>query len=90
MPGLDLLFFGPFDYATDAGLDPAADAGQLEAVFAEITAVAHRHGKLAGVFPWPGATLEGLGDAGADVVAAASDVRILADGFAAALGAEGR
>ncbi|MEO1469389.1 MAG: aldolase/citrate lyase family protein [Pseudomonadota bacterium] len=81
--GVDMLFFGPFDYATEAGLDPAADAPVLAAAFAEIVEIARATGKLAGVFPWPGATPAGLAAAGADVVTVASDVRVLFDGIAA-------
>ncbi|GMG84475.1 HpcH/HpaI aldolase/citrate lyase family protein [Paralimibaculum aggregatum] len=84
--GVDMLFFGPFDYAADAGLDPHADGAALQAVFAEIVAAAKAAGKLAGVFPWPGQTTSTLAASGADMIAAASDIATLRQGFAAALG----
>ncbi|MEM6486980.1 MAG: aldolase/citrate lyase family protein [Pseudomonadota bacterium] len=87
VPGVDMLFFGPFDYATDAGLDPVADAQVLEAVFAEIVEAAHAAGKLVGVFPWPGADLAALARQDADMVAVAADVRAVVDGVAAGLAA---
>lgn len=87
LEGVDMLFFGPSDFALDAGLDPAADAGRLFEVFAEMTAAAHGAGKLAGAFPWPGGEPRRLLEAGADLVAVASDVRLLLAGFKDALAA---
>ncbi|MEO1773637.1 MAG: aldolase/citrate lyase family protein [Pseudomonadota bacterium] len=84
---VDMLFFGPYDYAASAGLDPAADTDVLVAVLAEIVEAAHEHGKIAGVFPWPGADIASLAAAGADLVAIASDVRAIADTVAAATAA---
>ncbi|MEM6944685.1 MAG: aldolase/citrate lyase family protein [Pseudomonadota bacterium] len=83
VPGVDMLFFGPFDYASDMGLDPVADTDLLESAFAEIVAAARAHGKIAGVFPWPGAEPTALAAAGASWIACAGDARTLADGFAA-------
>ncbi|MEM9782939.1 MAG: aldolase/citrate lyase family protein [Pseudomonadota bacterium] len=85
--GVDMLFFGPFDYATDAGLDPVADAPVLAAAFAEVVEAAHRAGKIAGVFPWPTATPAELAAAGADMIAIASDLRAVMDAVAAGLSA---
>lgn len=85
--GVDLLFFGPYDYALDLGLDPAAETDLLEAAFAEVLRAAQSAGKIAGVFPWPGASPAALAAAGASLIATASDVRLLADGFAAATSA---
>ncbi|MEO0819289.1 MAG: aldolase/citrate lyase family protein [Pseudomonadota bacterium] len=87
VPGVDMLFLGPFDYCRDAGLDPAADGDLLQAVLAETVAAAHAHGKLAGVFPWPGAEPRALAAAGADLVALAHDTATLMAGLRAALGA---
>ncbi|MCL5775388.1 aldolase/citrate lyase family protein [Limibaculum sp. FT325] len=83
--GVDMLFFGPFDYAQDAGLDPAADGAVLWQVFRQIVAAARGAGKTVGVFPWPGATPADLAAAGADLVAVASDVATLAGGLASAV-----
>ena len=83
VPGVGMLFFGPFDYAVEAGISPA-DGAALRAVFARIAAAAHRAGRLAGAFPWPGATAAELAEAGADLAVAASDVALLREGFAAA------
>ncbi|MEO0426110.1 MAG: aldolase/citrate lyase family protein [Pseudomonadota bacterium] len=85
--GIDLLFFGPYDYALDLGLDPAREPALLEAAFGEVARAARASGKIAGVFPWPGTTPAALASAGASLVAVASDVRLLADGFAAAASA---
>ncbi|MEO0623935.1 MAG: aldolase/citrate lyase family protein [Pseudomonadota bacterium] len=83
VPGVDMLFFGPFDYSQDAGLDPAADGAALTAAFAEVVAAAKGAGRLAGVFPWPGARDVHL--TGAAMVARASDVATLAEGLRQAL-----
>lgn len=83
--GVDMLFFGPFDYAQDAGLDSATVGAALMSVFREIVAAAKAEGKLAGVFPWPGTTVPKLAEAGASLIAAASDVVTLRNGFANAL-----
>ncbi|MEM6972015.1 MAG: aldolase/citrate lyase family protein [Pseudomonadota bacterium] len=85
--GVDMLFFGPFDYASDAGIDPVADAPVLRAAFGEIVEAAHRAGKLAGVFPWPGAEAAALAEAGADMIAIASDIRGVFDAVATGLSA---
>ncbi|MEM6679757.1 MAG: aldolase/citrate lyase family protein [Pseudomonadota bacterium] len=84
VPGVDLLFFGPFDYASDAGLDPVADAAELAHVFDEIVAAARASEKIAGAFPWPGADPAALAAQGAAVIACGSDIRLLVDGFTAA------
>lgn len=78
LPGADMLFFGPYDYATDRGLDPAADSEALMRAFRTLRSAAHGAGKLAGAFPWPGAAPAGLLAEGADLVAAGSDVMALA------------
>jgi len=84
--GVDLLFFGPFDYAQDIGIDPAADPAPLERAFGEVAAAARGAGLLAGVFPWPGASPASLGAMGADMIVHASDIAVLKAGFAAARG----
>ncbi|MEL6197503.1 MAG: aldolase/citrate lyase family protein [Pseudomonadota bacterium] len=84
---VDMLFFGPFDYAAFAGLDPEADGDVLAAAFTEIVEAAHEHGKIAGVFPWPGVDTAALATAGSDMIAIASDIRAVADGVSGALAA---
>ena len=86
VPGVDILFFGPFDYAMDTGLDPATAGEALAGVFARIVVAARQAGCLTGVFPWPGAERAALAAAGADLVIAASDVGLLRRGFEAASG----
>ncbi|MDT8343850.1 MAG: aldolase/citrate lyase family protein [Thermohalobaculum sp.] len=83
--GVDMLFFGPYDYAQDAGLDPATDGAVLAEVFGQIVAAARAAGKTVGVFPWPGVTPAGLAAAGADLITVASDVVTLAAGLRAAV-----
>ncbi len=77
VPGVSMLFFGPFDYASDAGLDPARDAPRLAEAFAEVTRAARASGRLVGVFPWPGRDAAALAAEGADLVAAVSDIAAL-------------
>lgn len=89
--GVDMLFLGPSDYAADLGLDlgldPARDGEALLAALREMAAAARSAGKLVGAFPWPGADPARLIAEGADLVAAGSDVRALAQGLAAGLAA---
>lgn len=85
--GVDMLFFGPFDYAADAGLDPASDGAALSEAFAGVVAAARGAERLVGVFPWPGQSAKELFSAGADAVAAASDIVALRKGLEAALAA---
>jgi len=87
LDGVDMLFFGPSDYAADQGLDPVADSGRILTACRRMIAAAHDAGKLAGAFPWPGAGPAELIAEGADLVAAGSDVRALGQSFAAALAA---
>ncbi len=95
LEGVDMLFFGPSDYAADQNLDATRDSGRdsdtILAACRQMIAAAHDAGKLAGAFPWPGADaarLIGTGSGGgADLVAIGSDVRALAQSFAAALAA---
>lgn len=85
LEGVDMLFFGPADYATDRNLDPTRDSGEILAACCRMIAVAKGAGKLAGAFPWSGAGPSELISEGADLVAVGSDVRALAQSFAAAL-----
>jgi len=87
LPGADMLFFGPYDFATDRGLDPAADGEVLLQAFRTMRDAARGKGKLAGAFPWPGAAPARLLQEAADLVAAGSDVMALAAGLASALSA---
>jgi 2-keto-3-deoxy-L-rhamnonate aldolase RhmA len=87
LPGVDMLFFGPSDYAADQGLDPVGDSDTIMTACRAMITAAHNAGKLAGIFPWPGADPARLIAEGADLVAAGSDVRGLARSLAEALAA---
>lgn len=84
--GVDMLFFGPYDYAMEAGLNPAEDGAALAEAFDRIVAAAKGAGKTAGVFPWPGVGVADLQAQGADLIAAASDIVVLTAGLRAAIG----
>lgn len=85
--GVDMLFLGPADYAADQGLDPVADSETILAALRDMAAAARAVGKLVGAFPWPGADPARLIGEGADLVAAGSDARALAQGLTAGLAA---
>jgi 2-keto-3-deoxy-L-rhamnonate aldolase RhmA len=85
LDGVDMLFFGPSDYAADQSLDPVTDSGEILTACREMIRAAKSAGKLSGVFPWPGADPASLIGEGADLVAAGSDVRGLAQSLSAAL-----
>ncbi len=87
LEGVDMLFFGPSDYAADQNLDPVRDSDAILTACRQMIAAARDAGKLAGAFPWPGAGPDRLITEGADLVAVGSDVRALAQSFAAALAA---
>jgi 2-keto-3-deoxy-L-rhamnonate aldolase RhmA len=81
VPGLDMLFFGPFDFAQDAGIDPEKDGERLWEVFRAIATAARETGRTVGVFPWPGADAKALAEAGADLIAVGSDISTLRQGL---------
>ena len=85
LDGVDMLFFGPSDFSADQNLDPTADSDQIMAACRQMIAAAHDAGKLAGVFPWPGGGPAELIAEGADLVAAGSDIRGLAQSLVSAL-----
>ena len=84
--GVDMLFFGPGDFSLDSGLDLAKDGDALHAALAQMSAAARGAGKLVGAFPWADrGDPASLVAAGADLVAVASDVRVLMQGLSAGL-----
>jgi 4-hydroxy-2-oxoheptanedioate aldolase len=87
LDGVDMLFFGPSDYSADQNLDPVRDSDAILTACRQMITAARDAGKLAGAFPWPGAGPDRLITEGADLVAVGSDVRALAQSFAAALAA---
>ncbi|MEM1346304.1 MAG: aldolase/citrate lyase family protein [Pseudomonadota bacterium] len=90
LDGVDMLFFGPFDYALDQGLDPATDADALAAAFQRIQASARAAGKLSGTFPWPGLDPAAQQEIGADLMAVATDITALKKGLDVALSGANR
>lgn len=86
--GVDMLFFGPGDFSLDSGLDLTRDGAAIMTACRQMIAAAHGAGKLAGAFPWAdGGDPAALIREGADLVAAGSDVRAMAQGLAAGLAA---
>ena len=85
LDGADMLFFGPYDFANDQGMDAERAGEALMKTFRKMTAAAHGAGKLAAAFPWPGADPARLIAEGADLVAVGADVIALRRGLAAAL-----
>lgn len=72
--GVGMLFFGPYDYALEAGLDPATDGAALADAFGAIRDAARGAGIRVGTFPWPGSDPEAEG---ADMAATGSDIMLL-------------
>jgi 4-hydroxy-2-oxoheptanedioate aldolase len=84
--GVDMLFFGPGDFSLDNGLSLSSDGGAIMAACRQVIEISHCAGKLAGAFPWlDGGSPAALIAEGADLVAAGSDVRGMAQGFISAL-----
>ncbi len=87
LEGADILFFGPYDFATDRGLDPIGDGEAILQAYRSMADTAHQAGKLAAAFPWPSADAARLLSEGADLVAIGADVIALKQGLASALAA---
>ncbi|TVQ52999.1 MAG: hypothetical protein EA355_14030 [Rhodobacteraceae bacterium] len=79
--GVDMLFFGPNDYAYAAGLDGPDDPA-VWPVLEKMVETAHAAGKLVGTVAF-GRGAAALVAAGCDLVSAASDVAALGRGIAA-------
>ena len=78
LDGVCMLFFGPYDYAQEAGLDPSTDGGALATAFGRMRDAALAAGKRAGTFPWPGSAPAAEG---ADMAAMGSDIMLLSRAF---------
>ena len=78
LPGLDLLFVGPFDLGNNIGFPvEGAFAPELEAAIQKILESAHKAGKKAGIFCSSGAQAKKYADAGYDFVNVLTDVGAL-------------
>lgn len=79
--GIDLLFFGPSDYAASAAFPEAA---VIAAALDRVIAAARSNGKLVGAVPFADFSPDDLERRGVDVIGVASDVSILRKGAEAA------
>ncbi|QIZ00747.1 HpcH/HpaI aldolase/citrate lyase family protein [Streptomyces sp. S1D4-11] len=86
VPGLSMLFIGPFDLALSLGTTVPAllDADAQESVFAHVRDVAHAHGLRVGAFGGDPATSAALAGLGIDDVAWVTDGWLLGEGLRSA------
>lgn len=81
--GVDMLLFGPSDYAADAGL--ALDDPAVVTAWREMAKAARDAGKGVMGFPWPGMDPKALAAEGCEIVVVGSDVVVLTAGLTAAV-----
>ncbi len=79
--GIDMLFFGPSDYAHAMGVPFDFDHPVVDAARKKVAAVARKHGKFAGTAA-NGDDLQELVDIGYQFLNITADVIILGEGFA--------
>jgi 4-hydroxy-2-oxoheptanedioate aldolase len=80
--GIDVLFFGPADYAQGLGIPYQFDHPAVTDALQKIAAAAARHGKYAGT-PATDDNLAELADMGYNFLCLGADVLMLSEGFTA-------
>lgn len=86
--GINMLFFGPADYAASLGV--SIDSPEVFDAAIAVAETAQAQGLLAGTVLWPGTTSAALSAAGMTHISVTGDVAALTGGFAAALTAARR
>lgn len=87
VPGIDLLFVGPFDLGNNIG-HPIIDGmmhDNLHAAIAKVLKAANKAGKKAGIFCTSGEQAKGYADEGFHMISVATDMFVLPAGVTAAL-----
>jgi len=87
VPGIDVLFVGPFDLGNNIG-HPILDGSMhenLHAAIAKVLAAANAAGKKAGIFCTSGEQAKGYADQGFHMMSVATDMHILPTGVMQAL-----
>jgi 4-hydroxy-2-oxoheptanedioate aldolase len=85
VPGVDVIFIGPFDLSSSLGIPGQTDAPQVREVMARVLEVCARHGKYAGIFTFSVDQAKEYARMGFRYIIAGSDVRYLSDGCVAAV-----
>ncbi|KLO09963.1 Phosphoenolpyruvate/pyruvate domain-containing protein [Schizopora paradoxa] len=78
--GLDVLFIGPFDLSLSLGVPFGGEAHQ--SAIARVLEVSHKYGKKAAIYCVDGAQAEIRAKEGFDMISVATDVDMIAKGFA--------
>jgi 2-keto-3-deoxy-L-rhamnonate aldolase RhmA len=86
VPGVDLLFVGPYDFSAGLGYPGEPDHPAVRARIDEIERACRQAGVAIGGIPTPGRSAVELIAAGYALVLSGSDVAFLRDGAAAQLG----
>jgi len=88
VPGIDVLFIGPFDLGNNIGHPIAADGKmheELEAAIAKILKACQKHGTHSGIFATSGDQARLFADQGFEMVSVTADVYALTQGLSGAL-----
>jgi len=78
--GLDVLFIGPFDLSLSLGVPFGGEAHQ--SAIARVLEVSHKYGKKAAIYCNDGAQAQIRAKEGFDMISVATDVDMIAKGFA--------
>lgn len=84
VPGIDMLFFGPADFAHSLGVPTNTGDERVKEARIKVAEIARKHGKFAGTVGGPG-MLKDLYDMGYRYVNVTADVALLGNGFASVL-----
>ena len=90
VPGVDMLFIGPYDLSGALGHTGRPDHPEVRARIREVEQIARQAGTLIGGIPTPERSAEELVEAGYALIMAGSDVGLLRDGARAQLAAFNR
>ena len=87
VPGLDMVFIGPFDLSASLGYMGEPDHPDVRAAIGAVEAAAKAAGCLLGAIPTPERSVKALYDAGYDLVLADGDLVFLREGALAGVAA---
>ena len=87
LPGVDVLFLGPYDLGHALGLPPGPESPEMQATAGRVAAAARAAGKAAAVFLGEAALAARYRELGFTLIASGSAATLLAGAYAERLGA---
>jgi 4-hydroxy-2-oxoheptanedioate aldolase len=85
VPGVDVIFVGPFDLSSSMGLPGRIDGQEVHKVTDTVLEVCARYGKYAGIFTFSIEQAREYAESGFRYIIAGSDLHFLSDGCLAAV-----